>query len=380
MSPAPLTAFCDATVMTGDSVVENHALLVRGTTITDLVPNRQIPDDARRVDCSGQIVAPGLIDAQVNGGGNVLLNNTPTVDSCYAIARAHRAHGTTGMLLTCISDTPAATRAAIQAVHDARKEDPSILGIHLEGPHLSTERRGVHNLSVLRHIDPADLQLYRDDGNGVTLITVAPENVTPAQIAELAKHAVISLGHTAASPEQIRAALAAGATGFTHLYNAMSGMSARAPGVIGTALDDANSWCSMIADDHHVVPEMIRLALRSKPLGKVFLVSDAMAPAGAENPEPFALYGETITVANGCCLSPEGKLAGSAITLLDAVRYCVKKVGVEVDEALRMASTYPAAFLKVGHRLGRLLPGYAADIITLSPELELQDVWPAGNA
>jgi N-acetylglucosamine-6-phosphate deacetylase len=207
----------------------------------------------------------------------------------------------------------------------------------------------------------------------VILMTIAPENVTPAQIKILQKQGVIvSLGHTNAQPEQIHAALEAGATGFTHLYNGMGGMSARAPGPAGVALDDRDSWCGIIADGHHVSAQMIRLALRAKPPGKVFLVSDAMPPAGAEKPEAFQLYGETIHIENGCCVSAEGRLAGSAITMLDAVRYCVMKVGVELDEALRMASTYPAAFLGLGKTRGKLLPGFETSVIGV-PEMFTKD-------
>lgn len=380
MSTAPITAFCDATILTGDASVEGHALLARGTTIIDIVSNNHIPDEAKKISCPEQIITPGLIDVQVNGGGNRLLNNDPTEEACLTIAKAHRSHGTTGLLLTCISDTPEVTEKAIHAVRSARKEDRSILGIHLEGPHLGTSKHGVHDPNALRPVSQKDINLYQRVGNEVMLITLAPENVSVDDIKTLAKHATISIGHTDAMPEQIKTALAAGATGFTHLYNAMSGMSARAPGVVGAALDDPNSWCGIIADAYHVMPEMIRLALRSKPLGKIFLVSDAMAPAGAADPQPFDLYGQKIEVHNGRCTTSDGSLAGSAITLLDAVRFCVKKVGVELDEALRMASTYPAAFLGLGHKYGRLLPGYSADIIVLDHNMNLHEVWPAGNA
>lgn len=380
MSNLPITAFCDATILTGEATVEGHALLVRGVTVVDLVSNSKIPADAIKVSCPDQIIAPGLVDAQVNGGDNLLLNNAPTADTCLAITKAHRRYGTTALLLTCMSDSPETTRQALAAVREARKDDRGIVGIHLEGPHLGQDKRGVHDIKTIRPLNDNDISVYKRVGDEVLLVTLAPESATSEQIKKLSQQSVVSLGHSTAMPEQVRTALQAGATGFTHLYNAMSGMSARAPGVIGAALDDPNSWCSVIADDHHVMPEMIRLALRSKPLGKVFLVSDAMAPAATETPQAFSLYGQQIQYANGRCMTSEGRLAGSAITLLDAVRYCVKKVGVELDEALRMASTYPASFLGLEHKLGRLLPNHCADLIVLDQNLELQDVWPAGNA
>ena len=372
LSTTSFTAFCDATILTGEATVENHALLVKDGIIADIVSNRQIPAEAIKVNCAGQILAPGLIDAQVNGGGNILLNNEPTVEACLSIAKAHRQYGTTSLLLTCISDTPEITQCALTAVHEARKTDKGILGIHLEGPHLGIERRGVHDSSAIRALSKNDLSLYKRQDDDTLLITLAPENASNDDVKALHEQsAIISLGHTKALPDQIRAALEAGATGFTHLYNGMGGMSARDIGVSGVALDDRNSWCSLIADGHHVAPEMIRLALRAKPQSKVFLVSDAMACAASDNPQAFLLYGKTIQVADNRCSTAEGNLAGSAITLLDAVRYCVGTVGIDLEEALRMASTYPAAFLGVHKTRGKLLPGYQADIIALNQNLQL---------
>lgn len=373
-------AFCDATLFTGEAFVEGHALLVRDGKIIDIAANSKIPGDAKRIACPGKILAPGFIDAQVNGGGNVLLNNTPTAEACLAIAAAHRKHGTTRLLLTCITDKSGVQEKAIKAVREARQKDPGILGIHLEGPYLDVKARGVHKADFIHAPAESELAAYKPEKGEVMLMTVAPESVTPEQIKKLrAQGLIISLGHTQASSEQIKAALAAGATGFTHLFNGMGGMSARATGPAGTALDDRESWCGIIADGHHVNPEMIRLAHRAKPPGKIFLVSDAMPPAAAGSPKPFDLYGETIHMENGCCVNKEGKLAGSSITLADAVRYCTRKAGIELGEALRMASSYPAAFLGLGSRLGKLLPGFEADIIALNQELKPDPVWLAGH-
>lgn len=367
-----LTALCEATIFTGEAMVEGHALLIRDGKILDIVAQSKTPADAHKINQSGHILAPGLIDVQVNGGGNIQLNNTPTAESCIAIANAHRAYGTTRLLPTIITDTPAITRQALAAVREARKTCPAILGIHIEGPHLSVERRGVHQVDKIRPLTDHDLELYRPQGDEIILMTIAPENVGADQIKALRQQGVIvSLGHTNASPEQIRAALAAGATGFTHLFNGMGSLSARAPGPAGTALDDRDSWCSVIADGHHVSVEMIRLALRTKPPGKIFLVSDAMAPAASPTPQAFSLYEETITIKNGQCVNGEGRLAGSMITLADALRHCVQKVGVDIEEALRMASTYPAEFLGLGQRLGKLLPGYEADVVAIDAKLEI---------
>jgi N-acetylglucosamine-6-phosphate deacetylase len=366
MANAPLKALTDASIFTGEAFVEGHALLLQDGLILDIVAKNRIPAEARTIPYPDNILAPGFIDCQVNGGGNVLFNAATDTESVVAIAKAHARYGTTRLLLTCISDSKEVMQRALGLMREARRLCPNILGIHFEGPHLSTTHRGVHDAAFLRDMEPDDLRFMTPEPDEIMLATVAPERVTPEQIRQLvAQGVIVSLGHTAASLEQIRAALEAGATGFTHLFNGMGTMSARCPGPVGVALDDRESWCGIIADGHHVSDEMIRLALRAKPPGKLFLVSDAMPPAGSDAPQSFKLYGETSRIENGQCLNGEGRLAGSSITLSQAVRYCVKSVGIDPAEALRMASTYPAAFLGLGDKLGKLLPGYKADVAVL---------------
>jgi len=361
----PLIALCDAVIFTGEAMVEGHALLIQDDKIADIT--RKPPANAQKKSFPDRILAPGFIDAQINGGGNILLNNTPTAEACVAIAAAHRKFGTTHLLPTCITDTPEVTQKAVAAVREARKSNKAILGIHIEGPHLNVDARGVHSAEHIRAISDEDLQLYRREDGEVMLMTVAPENVSPQQIKKLREQGIaVSLGHTKAAPEQIRAALAAGASGFTHLYNGMGGATSH---VVHTALEDRASWCSLIADGHHVSADRVRAALRAKP-GKIFLVSDAMAPAATDKPQPFRLYGETIQIDQGRCANTEGRLAGSMITMLDAVRYCVKTVDIEIEEALRMASAYPAAFLGLDKKLGQLLPGFESDVIAFTPDLK----------
>lgn len=370
-----LLALCDATIFTGEAWVENHALLLKDGKILDITNNYKLPAEATIVSCPDFILAPGFIDAQVNGGGNVQLNNSPTVDACHAIAKAHLQYGTTRILLTCITDTPEIMQTALSVSRAARKFCTNILGIHLEGPHLSVERRGIHRADYIRSLTDNDLQLYKPEKGEVMLVTIAPENVLRETVHALHEQGVIiSLGHTNALPEQIFAAIQAGATGFTHLFNGMGKPSEKGTTPADTALKEPSAWCGMIMDGFHVPTDMAKLALHAKP-GKIFLVSDAMAPAATHDPKSFELYGEKIDVAAGRCVNPEGKLAGSAITLLDAVRQCVNEVGVPLEEALRMASLYPATFLGVDHHLGKLLPGYAADVVALSPKIELKGVY-----
>ncbi|HAX90750.1 MAG TPA: N-acetylglucosamine-6-phosphate deacetylase [Rhodospirillaceae bacterium] len=373
-------ALTDAIIFTGEVFVENQALLVKDGKIVDLIHNDKVPDDFKITTCANHILAPGFIDCQVNGGGNVLLNATPTVKGVLAIAAAHRKSGTTRLLPTCITDTPEVMAAATAATRQARKSDPSILGIHLEGPHISEEYSGAHNVALVRPLSETDFQTHRAESGECFIVTLAPEQVTPEQIARLVKQGVIvSLGHTQATTEQTRAALAAGAKGFTHLFTRMPPVKGRSSTVVGVALDDAQSWCGMIADGHHVTPELMRIAVRAKAKDKLFLVSDSAAPAGADNPQPFDWCGQKVFPQKDYCVNEQGVVSGAMLTLGECVPRCIRDVRLDPEKVLRMASTIPAEFLGLGDRLGKLLPTYAADIVMLDHSFKTQKVWKDGE-
>lgn len=375
-----ITALHDAIIFTGGALVERQALLLIGGKVVDIVSDRNIPSDSRRVSCADTVLVPGFIDVQVNGGGGFQFNNDPSVETCLAIARAHRRCGTTRLLQTCMTDTEEVRQKALVSIRSARAQDESILGIHFEGPYLQELARRIHPAEHIRTMADEDVPFYRPQSDEIMLMTVAPGMAEPEQVKKLcAMGVIVSLGHCETTPDCVRPMLEAGATGFTHLFNSMGAMSARDPGMAGLALDDAESWCGLIADGAHVRPEMIRLALRAKMPGKIFLVSDAMAPAGCEVKAPFILYGETIYIEDGYCLDSRGCLAGSPRTLAEDLRYCIKEIGVELEEAARMASTYPAEFLGLERRFGKLLPGYEADIVALDSDFVPSRVWVSGK-
>jgi N-acetylglucosamine-6-phosphate deacetylase len=374
-----LTALTGAAIFTGSAFVEGHALLIQDGWVLDIVPENRVPPETNGLPYQDAVMAPGFIDCQVNGGGNALFNAATDTQTAVAIAKAHNRRGTTRLLLTCTSDSQSTMERSLRLAREAPRLCPAVLGIHFEGPHLSAENRGVHQAKWLRDLETGDLPFYRPESGEIMLVTLAPERVTPEMIRQLrAQGVIVSLGHTVAGPETIRAALKAGATGFTHLFNAMGSIGAREPGPAGVALDDPESWCGIIADSHHVSDEMLHLARRAKPQGKLFFVSDAMPPAAVDAPEPFQLYGETITVKNGCCQTAEGRLAGSAVTLAECVRHAIKHAGFGPEEALRMASAYPAAFLGISDRYGKLLPGYAADVTVLDRDFGVIAAWTGG--
>ncbi|MHC9084155.1 N-acetylglucosamine-6-phosphate deacetylase [Luteimonas sp. RIT-PG2_3] len=374
-------ALVNGRVLTDDGFRDGLAVLVADGAITAIVAS----DDARvqavrRVNLQGHTLLPGFIDLQVNGGGGVLFNNTPTVDGIRTIAQAHRRFGTTGLLPTLISDDVSAMRKAIDATRDAIVQQvPGVLGIHLEGPYIAPARKGTHDATTFRVPDADEIALAGSLDNGVTLLTLAPEQV-PAEVvrALVARGVVVAAGHTAATYDEVRTGLAAGIRGFTHLYNAMSPLQGREPGVVGAALDDPDSWIGIIVDGVHVHPASLRVAIAAKPRGKVFLVTDAMPPVGADDPS-YVLYGETITAIDGVVRNAAGSLAGSALDMLTAVRNTVEQLGLPLDEAARMAATYPAAFVGLGASHGRIAVGCRADFVLLDDGLDLQATWIGGH-
>ena len=371
------TALANARVLSAQGWRDDVAVIVENGRSRELAA--RVPANAEAHDLTGRILLPGFIDCQVNGGGGVLFNDQPTAEGIRAIGAAHRRFGTTGFLPTLISDTTEKMRTAIGAADAAIAAGvPGVLGIHLEGPFLSRARKGVHAEKYLHAPDASELRLAESLRRGVTLLTLAPECVPADEIRQLAQAGVIvSAGHSNADYATVRAALDAGVRGFTHLYNAMSPLTNRAPGVVGAALDDPDSWCGVIVDGHHVDAATLRVALRAKPRGKVFLVTDAMPPVGAADPS-YVLNGETIIARDGICQTANGTLAGSALNMIDAVRNTIDMLGVPLDEAARMASTYPADFLGLGATHGRIEAGRRADFTVVDQQLHVAETWIGG--
>jgi len=375
------TALINGRILLDDGFRDDVVVLVEAGLIAAIVDaGDPRVRDARHIDLEGGSLVPGFIDAQVNGGGGVLFNNTPTVEGVAAIARAHRRYGTTGLLPTLISDRIEVMGDAVAAVRDAIAQGvPGVLGIHLEGPWLAPARKGTHDAAVFRVPDAGEIALATSLDTGATLITLAPERVPTDVIRALvARGAIVAAGHTAANYDEIRAGLDAGVRGFTHLYNAMTPISGREPGVVGAALEDRDSWCGIIVDGVHVHPASLRVALAAKPCGKLFLVTDAMPMVGTDDPF-FSLYGETITAVDGVVRNAAGALAGSALDMASAVRNTVQLLGLPLEEAARMASRYPAEFLGINDTHGRIAPGLAADLVLIDDALAVRATWIGGD-
>ena len=373
-------ALSNTSVFTGTTMLKDHAVVLAGDTIEAVKRRDHIDPNIERIDLNGGILAPGFLDLQVNGGGGGFFNASPDLPTLEIICNTHRRFGTTALLPTLLSDTEVVLKNGIETVRSAiKKKMPGIIGVHLEGPYLNFRHRGVH---LGKHIAPGHqgiVDFLASLGDGTTLVTLAPECVPKNLITRLVKRGIhVVIGHSAATYEQARAALVEGACGFTHLFNAMTPLQSREPGCVGAALDDTESWFGIIADGCHVHPATIRIALSAKTVGKAIFVSDAMPAAKCEMSK-FELNGQTIFVDNGCCRTADGTLAGSTLTLRDAIVFAVDHLELSLEEALRMASTYPAEAIGRSTEFGHIRAGNHANLVLLDDRINVIETWVEGK-
>lgn len=326
------------------------------------------------------LVVPGFIDLQVNGGGGVLFNDSPSLDKLKTMITAHSMFGTTGMLPTLITDKVEVMAQAAEAMSQAIAENvPGILGIHFEGPHLSAAKKGTHVEEYIRPISAAEWQILERKDLGQILVTLAPETVSVDDIKRMISLGIkVCLGHTNASYEIAQRAIDAGADGFTHLYNAMSPLQGREPGVTGCALLNDNTSCGIIIDGHHVSYASAKLALKTKPTGKVFLVTDAMSTIGTDQTE-FSFFDRTVYLKDGRLNSTTGELAGAALDMVTAVNNAADYLDISYHEAVRMASYYPANYINQCGLRGELKVGQAADFVVIDEARAVKSTWIAGQ-
>lgn len=376
------TALTGARIFDGETWHQGQTLLLRDGKVEALVADNAIPTGAKIVDATDKLIVPGFIDLQVNGGGGVMMNDVQNVETIATICAAHARFGTTALLPTLITDRPDITAATIEAGLAAKAAGiPGFLGLHLEGPHLSLARKGAHDPALIRPMEETDLDrlLAAVSSFDVFMTTVAPENVSVEQVRALAEAGVlVSIGHTDSTCITVSRYAAAGARAVTHLFNAMSQLGNREPGVVGAALSEGSLSAGLIADGFHVDPVTMQIALAAKTgPGHIFLVTDAMSTIGTDM-TGFTLNGREIQRENGKLTLADGTLAGADIDMLASIRFLHDRIGLPLEEALRMASLYPARAARVEGSKGAIAVGMDADLVVLTPELEMVSTWIGG--
>ena len=372
-------AITGSKLFNGKKFIEHKALLIDDQHIAGIVNEDAIPTDYQVQKLDGGILSPGFIDLQVNGGGGKLFNNSPDKESLNTIISAHQYFGTTSIMPTVISDSLNILQKCTDIISNEINNNHSLLGIHIEGPFFNVKYRGVHQKQYINTINASYLNLFETLDKFPVMLTLAPECISIKQLKHLKSLGFkILAGHTDANYDQLEEAIKYGLDGFTHLFNAMGQISAREPGVVGSALDFDETSASIIVDLHHVHPSLINLSFKQKPKGKLFFVSDSMATINHGEPS-FELYDEVVSESNGRIINSEGKLAGSSITQIDAIKNAYQKCSIPLENAISMATLYPAEYLGVSDYIGQLKKGYRADLAHFDSNFHVQNVWLAGK-
>jgi len=372
-------AITGSKLFNGIDFIEHKALLIEDQHIAGIVNKDAIPTDFQVKKLEGGILSPGFIDLQVNGGGGKLFNNSPDKESLNTIISAHQYFGTTSIMPTVISDSLNILQKCTDAISNEINNNHSLLGIPIEGPFFNVKYRGVHQKQYINTINASYLNLFETLDKFPVMLTLAPECISIKQLKHLKSLGFkILAGHTDANYDQLEEAVKYGLDGFTHLFNAMGQISAREPGVVGSAFDFDETSASIIVDLHHVHPSLINLSFKQKPKGKLFFVSDSMATINHGEPS-FELYDEVVSESNGRIINSEGKLAGSSITQIDAIKNAYQKCSIPLESAISMATLYPAEYLGVSDYIGQLKKGYRADLAHFDSNFHVQNVWLAGK-
>jgi len=372
-------AITGSKLFNGIDFIEHKALLIDDQHIAGIVNEDAIPTDFQVKKLEGGILSPGFIDLQVNGGGGKLFNNSPDKESLNTIISAHQYFGTTSIMPTVISDSLNILQKCTDTISNEIDNNHSLLGIHIEGPFFNVKYRGVHQKQYINTINASYLNLFETLDKFPVMLTLAPECISIKQLKHLKSLGFkILAGHTDANYDQLEEAVKYGLDGFTHLFNAMGQISAREPGVVGSAFDFDETSASIIVDLHHVHPSLINLSFKQKPKGKLFFVSDSMATINHGEPS-FELYDEVVSESNGRIINSEGKLAGSSITQIDAIKNAYQKCSIPLESAISMATLYPAEYIGVSDYIGQLKKGYRADLAHFDSNFHVQNVWLAGK-
>ena len=365
-------ALSNCKIYTGSDVLTNHAVVIENDLIKQVCPVSELPDGIEVRDLDGANLSPGFIDLQLNGCGGVMLNDEITAETMQIMHRANLKSGCTSFLPTLITSSDEDMRAVITAAREYHNQyQNQSLGLHLEGPYLNVAKKGIHSVDHIRKSDSEMIDLICENRDLVAKVTLAPEQNDPEHIERLHKAGVVvSIGHTNATYAEARKGFESGITFATHLFNAMTPMVGREPGVVGAIYDTPEVYAGIIADGFHVDYANIRIAHKIKG-EKLVLVTDATAPAGADM-EYFIFVGKKVYYRDGKCVDENGTLGGSALTMIEAVQNTVEHAGIALDEALRMATLYPATAMGVEGKLGRIKKGMVANLAVFDRDFNVK--------
>ncbi|MFA0568653.1 N-acetylglucosamine-6-phosphate deacetylase [Vibrio kagoshimensis] len=365
-------ALSNCKIYTGSDILTDHAVIIENELIKSVCPVADLPKNIEIHDLNGANVSPGFIDLQLNGCGGVMLNDEITAETMQIMHKANLQSGCTSFLPTLITSSDEDMRAVIAAAREYHNQyQNQSLGLHLEGPYLNVAKKGIHSVDHIRKSDSEMISLICENSDLVTKVTLAPEQNDPEHIERLRKAGVVvSIGHTNATYAEARQGFEAGITFATHLFNAMTPMVGREPGVVGAIYDTPEVYAGIIADGFHVDYANIRIAHKIKG-EKLVLVTDATAPAGADM-EYFIFVGKKVYYRDGKCVDENGTLGGSALTMIEAVQNTVEHAGIALDEALRMATLYPAKAIGVESKLGRIKKGLVANLAVFDRDFNVQ--------
>ena len=370
-------ALINGEIYTGEGIVKNKAIIIDGNRVEALVD--EIPKDIQVIDLQGKIVAPAFIDLQLNGCGGVLFNDEISLETLRIMNETNIKTGTTSYLPTLITTTDENIEKALKLVEENENlEEIGVLGLHIEGPYISIPKKGIHNPAYIRVMSDEIIHKIAKFGSKVTkIMTIAPENAKVEHLKELKDSGInLSIGHTNATYEEALEKVEYFKMA-THLFNAMSSFTSREPGVIGAIFENRSLYTGIIVDGVHSHYGSVKIA-KDILKEKLFLVTDAVAPVGT-NMESFMFEGNKVLYKDGKCISPNGTLGGSALTMIEGVQNLVKHVRVSLEEALFMASTYPAKAIRVDDKYGYIKEGYIADLVVLDKELNISNMIVKGE-
>lgn len=358
-------ALTNCIIYTTDAILVEHAVIIDNELIKSITPITELNPDISCIDLQGQNLSPGFIDLQLNGCGGVMFNGSETQQTLSIMQAANLRSGTTSFLPTFITDSDARMKLALNVVRgymDTHKNE--VLGLHLEGPFINKEKKGIHRAEFIREPNNDIIDLICANADIVCQITIAPEKTPNSAIQQLsAAGIVVSIGHSNGTYQEATTAIKYGVSSATHLFNAMSSITGREPGIVGAVYDN-NLYAGIIVDGFHV--DYVNVRLSKKIMGeKLILVTDATAPAGAKASQfenQFDFVGTTVYYKNGKCVGEDGTLGGSAVTMIESIEQCVKFVGIPLNEAIRMATLYPAKAISVDHKLGSITPNKIANL------------------